>query len=132
MIRLYAVFFSVYKGTNPKFSIDECTANDFFANIKPIMDCFLDKESKALFNETIDEKMRLMQGVRFPDNDCGICFLSLSEVVYRWDGTKSACSHLFRDGILNIPGQKHAKCKYGCNRRLVDFNNLVLESIEHE
>jgi sulfatase maturation enzyme AslB (radical SAM superfamily) len=122
---LYAIFFSVYKGTNPTFMMTEEIAQDFFTNIKPIMDATLDTESRALLNETIDEKMRLMQGKRFPKNNEGICYISLSEIVYRWDGTKSACSHLFRDGILNEHGQKNTKCEYGCNRRLVEFNTVV-------
>ncbi len=122
---LYALFFSVYKGTNPEFAITDEVANDFFTNIKPIMDAELDEESRNLLNETMDEKMRVMQGVRFPENNNGVCYLSLSERVYRHDGTESACSHLFRDGILNRPGEKHEKCNYGCNRRLVAFNELV-------
>ena len=122
---VYAVFFSIYKGTNPEFEITNDVANDFFTNIKPVMDLMLDEESRNLLNETLDEKMRIMQGVRFPENSNGVCYLSLSERVYRFDGHESACSHLFRDGIFNKPGEKHAKCNYGCNRRLVAFNELV-------
>lgn len=123
---LYAIFFSVYKGSDSRFVISDECATDFFDNIKPYMDEHLDEESRALLNETIEEKFRVMQGVRFPENGNGICYISLSEVVVNWDGSTSACSHLFRDGIFNKPGVKDiVKCKYGCNRRLVEFNNIV-------
>ena len=126
---LYATFFSVYKGSNKRFAMTDEDVKVFFECIKPYMLEHLDTESKALFEETIDEKFRLMQTVRFPENDLSKpCYLSLSERVYKWDGTMSACSHLYRDGIMNTPGEKHKACLYGCNRRLVDFN-LEVENI---
>lgn len=27
------------------------------------------------------------------------------------------------------PGEKHEKCRYGCNRRLVKFNQLVADEL---
>ena len=122
---LYAVFFSVYKGTNERFMFSEDDANRFFSCIKPAMDSMLDDESKSLLNETIDEKFRIMQGVRFPENNSDRCYLSLSERVFSPDGSMSGCSHLVRDGATMPPGEKHEKCRYGCNRRLVAFNELV-------
>jgi hypothetical protein len=85
----------------------------------------LDDESRSLFEESIDEKMRLIESVRFPENNEPVCYISLSERVFKFDGSESACSHLFRDGIMNTPGQTHNKCLYGCNRRLVAFNQEV-------
>jgi hypothetical protein len=93
------------------------------------MDAELDEESKALFNETVQEKFRIMQGVRFPENIGDRCYLSLSERVFSPSGEMSACSHLYRDGIRNKPGEKHEKCKYGCNRRLVNFNEIVNDQL---
>ena len=122
----YAVFFSVYKGENEEFAFDNNNIDEFFSVIKPKMDSMLDEESKALLNETIGEKFRIMQGVRFPENNSDKpCYLSLSERVFAPDGTESACSHLYRDGIMQSAGLKHEKCKYGCNRRLVAFNQYV-------
>lgn len=122
---IYAIFFSVYKGDNPRFAFSEDDIETFFEYIKPCMDSSLDEESKALLNETIQEKFRIMQGVRFPENESDCCFLSLSERVFSPSGEISACSHLYRDGIKNKPGIKNVKCKYGCNRRLVAFNEII-------
>ena len=126
---LYAIFFSVYKGTNERFAFSEDDCDNFFSYVKPAMDSMLDEESKALLNETITEKFRIIQGVRFPENNSNTCFLSLSERVFNPDGSMSGCSHLIRDGITIEPGRKHDKCKYGCNRRLVAFNELIQEKI---
>lgn len=122
---IYAIFFSIYKGKNPRFSFTKEDVSYFFEYIKPIMDSTLDVESKALLNETIKEKLRIMQGVRFPENKSKYCFLSLSERVFSPHGKINSCSHLYRDGINSKTGVKHEKCKYGCNRRLVTFNELV-------
>ena len=91
----------------------------------------MDKESLSLFQETIDEKIRLIQGVRFPENDLALpCYLSLSERCFNWNVEMGTCSHLFRDGIRESEcGRKHKSCKYGCNRRLVQFNQLVHSSL---
>lgn len=122
---LYAIFFSIFKGTNPKFVFTDKDVDNFFNNIKPKMDLLLKEESKNLLNETITEKFRVMQGIRFPENTCKICYLSLSERVFLPSGEVYGCSHLIRDGIKNPLGKKHEKCLYGCNRRLVEFNNEV-------
>jgi molybdenum cofactor biosynthesis enzyme MoaA len=129
---LYAIFFSVYKGTNEKYAFSGEDVETFFSVIKPQMDSLLDEESKALLNETITEKFRIMQGIRFPENSCNTCYLSLSERVFNPDGSMSGCSHLIRDGITIEPGLKHEKCKYGCNRRLVAFNEVVQKSLDEK
>jgi MoaA/NifB/PqqE/SkfB family radical SAM enzyme len=126
---LYAIFFSVYKGFNKRFVFSDEDVSIFFNNIKPIMDATLNPESKALLGETITEKFRMLQGVRFPENSTKPCYLSLSERVFTPDGKMSGCSHLVRDGVANQPGVKHEKCKYGCNRRLVAFNECVEKEI---
>jgi MoaA/NifB/PqqE/SkfB family radical SAM enzyme len=130
---LYAVFFSVYKGTCDRFAITEEDSQEIFSNVIPSLLSELDPESAALLRETMDEKLRLSAGVRFPETNLQEpCWLSLSERVYSWDGSVSACSHLYRDGIKNSPGEKHTKCLYGCNRRLVAFNELVSSRLPNE
>jgi MoaA/NifB/PqqE/SkfB family radical SAM enzyme len=120
---LYAVFFSVYKGTNKRFCFDKQDCDIFFNEIKPKLENEMNEESLNLFNETIDEKFRIMEGKRFPENQSNSpCYLSMSERIYNIDGNFSNCSHLFRDGILQIDNIKRDKCLYGCNRRLVEFN----------
>lgn len=127
---LYAVFFSVYKGTNERFKFDSFSANRFFTVIKPQLEKEMDKESYSLLQETIDEKFRIIQGVRFPENRIDIpCYISMSERVVDWDGNEAKCSHLFRDGIIQTDSEKHKKCLYGCNRRLVHFNEAVQKGI---
>ena len=124
--KLYAVFFSVYKGNNPRFKFDNNDIDNFFNDIKPELEKEMDNESLALFNETIDEKFRIIQGIRFPENSIDKpCYISLSERVIDWNGNEGFCSHLFRDKIQMTCGKKYEQCKYGCNRRLVKFNEEV-------
>jgi MoaA/NifB/PqqE/SkfB family radical SAM enzyme len=126
---LYALFFSVYKGNDPKFEFNNGDAEYFCKELKPLMEKTLDFESKILLQETIDEKRRIVGKIRFPENNIkDPCWLSLSERVFAPDGTPYGCSHLYRDGVKAISGQKHEKCGYGCNRKLVKFN----QEIDHE
>ena len=130
-VGLYALFFSIYKGTNSRFVFTEDDVNEFFNEVLPKMGEKLDKESLALLTETLDEKRRLVAGVRFPQNaDNSPCYLSMSERVFGPDGIECNCSHLYRDGIKQIEPKKHEKCLYGCNRRLVAFNESVEKQME--
>lgn len=124
--KLYAVFFSIYKGENPRFKFTPEDVDYFFKEVKFSLEKEMDNESLALFNETVDEKIRLIQGIRFPENDLNKpCYISYSERVVDWNGNEQYCSHLFRDKVNIECGQKHPNCKYGCNRRLVTFNQEV-------
>jgi MoaA/NifB/PqqE/SkfB family radical SAM enzyme len=124
--RMYALFFSVYKGDNPRFVFDAQAIEYFFSKIKPDLEDRMDPESFALFRETIDEKFRIISGKRFPENDLnGPCYISMSEKIFDTDGSAYNCSHLYRDGIKHLDNKKHEKCLYGCNRRLVKFNQEV-------
>lgn len=129
---LYAVFFSVYKGTDPRFVMDSRDAEIFFNDIIPELEDELSVESLALFRETIDEKRRLIVGERFPQNRVGKCYLSMSERVISPTGEEYYCSHLYRDGIYITHNNKHPKCLYGCNRRLIKFNETVEKLIFSE
>lgn len=123
---LYALFFSVYKGENKLFVFRDEDKELFFSSIKPKMLEILNEESRSLLEETLDEKKRIIQGIRFPENAIDeICYISLSELVYRYDGKMFPCSHLYRDGVVQKGSFKHPNCKYGCNRRLVAFNEEV-------
>lgn len=123
---LYAVFFSVYKGFDARFAFTEDDGDIFFNNVKPELESEMDRESLALLSETIDEKTRIMQGVRFPENNLyKPCYISMSERVFDANGDKFNCSHLFRDNVFQKDNKKHERCLYGCNRRLVMFNEEV-------
>ena len=65
---LYAIFFSVYKGKKERFAFTSDDIDCFFNEVLPIMKEKLDPESLALIEETLDEKQRLIAGVRFPQN----------------------------------------------------------------
>lgn len=124
-VGLYAIFFSVYKGNNPAYMMDEKDAEDFFINILPKLERELPSESFALIRETIDEKRRLIQGIRFSQDINKPCYLSMSEIVIDPDGREYTCSHLYRDNIYMTIPHKHQNCLYGCNQRLVRFNEEV-------
>lgn len=126
---LYAVFFSVYKGLDTRFRMNEDEVNTFFNVVLPQLKNELGNESKFLIEETIDEKKRLMQGIRFPENRDDLCYISMSERVISPDGNEYRCSHLYRDNIHQTASFKHEKCLYGCNRRLVKFNQDVGERL---
>jgi len=127
---LYAVFFSIYKGTKPRFAFQDKDVETFFNETRPLLQEQMDKESLNLFLETIDEKRRLLEGIRFPENNHGTCYLSLSERVFDTQGNEYNCSHLYRDGIMHTDNNKHRKCLYGCNRRLVAFNEEVTQILK--
>jgi organic radical activating enzyme len=123
---LYAIFFSVYKGNNPRFMITDNDADVFFNYELPALRSSLPAESLSLLTETIDEKRRLIQGVRFPGNlSNSDCYISMTERVISPECKEYGCSHLYRDGVLIDLPYKHEKCLYGCNRRLVRFNEDV-------
>jgi hypothetical protein len=106
--------------------ITDADAQEIFNEYIPMMLRILDPESAALLSETVDEKRRLTQGVRFEQNAVnGTCYLSMSERVINPDGQEFTCSHLYRDGINMVAPYKHTKCQYGCNRRLCAFNEEV-------
>lgn len=124
--KVYAVFFSSYKGTNQRFVFEQKDADEFFDSVVPSLRNVLPEESLRLMEETLDEKRRIMNGVRFPQNtNGGICYLSMSERVFDSTGNEYSCSHLYRDGVRSLAPKKNDKCSYGCNRRLVDFNKEV-------
>lgn len=130
---LYAVFFSVYKGNNKRFVFQKEDVDNFFDNIRYKLQDKMDSESLRLFRETIDEKFRLIQGIRFPESDLSKpCYLSLSERVFDAQGNEFRCSHLYRDGICHVTSKKHNKCLYGCNRRLVKFNQDIEKRLKNQ
>ena len=127
--KIYALFFSVYKGNNPNFILSQQDIDSFYNDIRPKLE--LNNESLELLNETIDSKFRIEQGIRFPDNNIEEpCYLSMSERVIGVCGNEFTCSHLYRDGIFQIEPIKHKRCLYGCNTRLVKFNNDISKGLK--
>jgi len=148
----YAVFFSAYKGKNEEFAFDDYEARDLLWSYVPRMERIAskhnDKETPLLFEHSHEEKTFAVEN-RFPENDDVPCFVQLSELLIDSSGTLYNCSHLFRDGgsantglnianghlkdlfrkakvgILSYPLSHH--CTYGCNKKLVTFNQKVHE-----
>jgi len=145
----YAVFFSSYKGRNTEFEFSKDDIEILFNDIVPVMDMKMSKnkdtESKLLFHSSHDKKTFSCCD-RFPENKYTRCYIQLSEMLIDSIGDIYNCSHLFRDGrgktglnicddhigILhkisknnqsNIPISD--KCLYGCNKKLVSFNEAV-------
>ena len=56
---LYAVFFSIYKGVDPEFVMSAKEVNEFWQRTRFELEKFMDKESLALFRNTVDEKKEL-------------------------------------------------------------------------
>jgi MoaA/NifB/PqqE/SkfB family radical SAM enzyme len=130
--KLYAIFFSVYKGNNLQFIMNTDEVNIFFTQILPEMKSKLNSESLWLLNESLDEKKRVLQGIRFPENKINLkCYLCLSEKVFDYQGREYNCSHLFRDGILSNNSLKVKECCYGCNRKLVKFNEEIEQLLKN-
>lgn len=125
--KLYAVFFSIYKGDNTRFTFTPKEAGIFFNEVKPKLESEMNEESFNLLQETIDEKFRLINKKRFPENTntSTPCYIAMSEKVYDWNGDEYKCSHLYRDKIKNNNASKHHMCQSGCNRRLIAFNEMV-------
>jgi len=128
--KAYAVFFSVYKGTNPVYMMTDEDVDCFFDEVMPKLYNELDRESLELIKETLDAKQRIIQGVRFPQNTAGTCYISMSERVLSTAGNEYTCSHLYRDQVYTDKPEKCDKCLYGCNRRLVKFNEEVEEGLK--
>ena len=129
--KLYAIFFSVYKGDNSNFILSAKDIDIFLNEVTSKLKSEMNNESLELFNETLDNKFRIEQGIRFPDNNLlEKCYLSMSERVVDICGNEFLCSHLFRDNIFQKEPIKHKRCLYGCNTRLVRFNNDVSRKLK--
>jgi len=126
---LYAIFFSIYKGTDPRFAMTPNDADRFFSEVYPKLETVLADESRELIHETIDEKFRLLEKMRFPENKVAPCYISMSERVISPLGEEFGCSHLYRDGIHMYPGGMAPECLSGCNRRLIMFNQIVAQNL---
>lgn len=128
---IYAIFFSAYKGSNPRFAFSGEDIKELFNKVFPEMKKLLNQESLWLLNETLDDKIRVIQGIRFPENrKQNKCYLCLSEKVVDWTGNEFRCSHLYRDGIFSNDSLKTNECLYGCNRKLIKFNEEVEQRIK--
>lgn len=150
----YACFFSSYKGTNPRFVLDNKDTEELFSVISPEMDRITEKygdtETKSLFHAS-HEPRTFKIALRFPEVNVVPCYLQLSELVIDEDGDISNCSHLFRDkapktGMNLADGNlrdlfyrakkmehsvpMHPACLYGCNKKLTKFNDVVKEQLE--
>ena len=152
--KVYNLYFSNYKGSNPEFAFTEAEIEDMFANYIP--------KVLAYFKETGNryswKQLSLYKPTDFINSDCRFeenkvipCYIQLSEMTIDTDGRCYNCSHLFRDGVkpdkVVSVFEKHLwqcfseikedlcgnytclseKCLNGCNTNLIGFNRAVAE-----
>ncbi len=152
-LRVYAMFFSIYKGDNPDLYFKQNDISRLFNVIYPsarqIMIKNNDYDSLWLLNNS-HGKRTYEQTNRFPVNLKTPCYLTLSELSIYENGEVSHCSHLHRDGVIDdrfninthslkdILKEKrcvinkvpiNSKCLYGCNLKLCKFNTDVSEKL---
>lgn len=147
--KFYATFFSSYKGMNERFAFKLDDIERLFSEIVPQINRMTeeagDTETRFLFHAS-HSPSTFVDDTRFPDNRVLPCHLQLSELVVDEDGEIHNCSHLFRDKVpgtgLNLKdgplwelfekAKRNVsayplsdKCLYGCNKKLVTFNQVV-------
>lgn len=150
--KVYNLYFSNYKGSNPEFAFTNAEIEDMFANYIP--------KVLAYFKEAGDQyswkQLALYKPADFINSDCRFeenktipCYIQLSEMTIDTDGRCFNCSHLFRDGVkpekvisvaerpLNECFEEikrdlcgnyvclSKKCLSGCNVNLIGFNRAV-------
>lgn len=145
---LYAIFFSVYKGSNKRFLFTEEDQELFWGQIAPAMKRMFeinnDKESLWLFEQSYNAKT-LSSSCKYPENLNGLCYISKSELTIDEQGRVWRCSHLFRDKLPpsffnirdttleeihhSLDQQLYPQCLTGCNLKLVRFNQEVQAKI---
>jgi len=146
--RVYAIFFSIYKGTDERFLFREDDQIAFWDDVVPKMKQVFkendDKESLWLFEHSYNQNT-LSTSCRYPENIEVPCHISKSELTINEEGNVWRCSHLFRDKVpcssYNIKNEsleyihnnliqiKYSQCLIGCNLKLIHFNQEVQEGL---
>lgn len=150
--KVYNLYFSNYKGSNPEFAFTDAEIEDMFTNYIPNVLAFF----KETGNQYSWKQLSLYKPTDFINADCRFeenktipCYIQLSEMTIDTDGRCFNCSHLFRDGvrpqkIVSVKSHHlrecfdeikndlrgnyvciHEKCLNGCNANLIGFNRAV-------
>lgn len=153
---VYNLYYSNYKGSNPKFAFTDEEIEDMFQNhIPKVLEFF--KQTGDTYSH---KQLSLYKKGDFRNADCRFeenrhipCYVHLSEMTIDVDGNCYDCSHLYRDGvepdvIVNVKNdtlescfrrrkQRYSntdnmicisdKCLNGCNKNLIGFNKAVLQ-----
>ena len=153
---VYNLYYSNYKGSNPKFAFIDEEIDDMFENYIPkVLEYFKQTDNNYSYKQLSLYKKDDFRNVdcRFEENKHIPCYIQLSEMTIDVDGNCYDCSHLYRDGvkpdeIINVQYDtlencfKRRKAKYtdisnmvcisdkclnGCNKNLIGFNKAVAE-----
>lgn len=149
--KVYNLYYSNYKGSNPKFAFTTEEIEDMFSNYIPeTLKYFKETNNNYSYNQlSLYEKSDFANtDCRFVDNLYTPCYIQLSEMTIDIDGYCYDCSHLFRDGVkpdkmVNVRDNTllecfterkqllknytciNKKCLNGCNKNLIGFNKAV-------
>lgn len=150
--KVYNLYFSNYKGSNPEYGFTDDEITDMFENYIPeVLDFFL-----KTGNEYSHRQLSLYKPhdfvnklERFEENRIVPCTIQLSEMTIDIHGNCYNCSHLYRDGVrpdnpINVNDMHlkdcffelktrlkgnytllHDFCLSGCNTNLIGFNKTV-------
>lgn len=151
---VYNLYYSNYKGSNPKFAFTDEEIEDMFVNhIPKVLEFFEQTGNTYSYKQLSFYKREDFRDVdfRFEENRHIPCYIQLSELTIDVDGNCYDCSHLYRDGvepdvIVNVKNDTlencfrrrkkryedvssmiciSEKCLNGCNKNLIGFNKAV-------
>ena len=152
--KVYNLYYSNYKGSNPEFAFTDQEIDDMFENYIPkVLNFFKETGNEYSYKQLSLYSQDDFRNVscRFPSNKEVPCYIQLSEMTIDVDGNCFDCSHLYRDGVrpdevINVKEDTlencfkkrkerykdiskmiylSDKCLNGCNKNLIGFNHAV-------
>ena len=152
--KVYNLYYSNYKGSNPEFAFTDEEIDDMFENYIPkVLNFFKETGNEYSYKQLSLYSQDDFRNVscRFPSNKEVPCYIQLSEMTIDVDGNCFDCSHLYRDGVrpdevINVKEDTlencfkkrkerykdiskmiylSDKCLNGCNKNLIGFNHAV-------
>lgn len=152
--KVYNLYYSNYKGSNPEFAFTDEEIDDMFENYIPkVLNFFKETGNNYSYKQLSLYSKDDFRNVdcRFPSNKYIPCYIQLSEMTIDVDGNCYDCSHLYRDGVkpdevINVQYDSlescferrkrkyrdtskmtyiSEKCLNGCNKNLIGFNKAV-------
>jgi hypothetical protein len=153
---VYNLYFSNYKGNDPKYAFSNEEINDMFENYIPkVLEYFKETENNYSFKQLSQYHKYDFENKeeRFELNKTQPCTIQLSEMTIDTYGNVHNCSHLYRDFVkpnilLNVKEDTvgncfmklkenlngcytflDKKCLSGCNTNLIGFNYQVQKQL---
>lgn len=150
--KVYNLYFSNYKGSDPDFAFSEDQIKGMFTNHIPrVLEYFKETGNEYSYKQLTLYKPNdfINADCRFDENKTLPCYIQLSEMTIDVDGSCHNCNHLFRDKVkpnINVSVDNKTvsecfkdlkdelggnyiclsdKCLNGCNTNLIGFNRAV-------